>query len=377
MGHKKQKGTVSVTQYKGRIRLRWRHDGNRYSMNMSAYSDLNLIQAKKTVLQIEQDIILGSFDHSLVKYSGKREVRKFTPTDFTSLFEHWVKNFKQMDCEVHTNYNSTRNILRKWGKVDINNIVKKFNATTNAPVTYNRRLTILKSFCDWLVIQKHWEYNPLKSVERKKVKQSSQPKREPFTEDEIRRILSTFRNNEACSPYAHHKHDFYHPFIYFLFKTGVRNAEAVGLRVKHINLQSNHIYIREVLARTLKSTSASNRVRKSTKNEKERILPLTRDLKEVLSPLLVGKKEDDLVFQSPTGKAIDDKNFRERIFKKVLLHLGIKERVLYAARHTFGSRCIDQGITPVMTAFLMGNNPETALKRYTHQLHIPDDLPPV
>jgi integrase len=151
----------------------------------------------------------------------------------------------------------------------------------------------------------------------------------------------------------------------------------VGLRVKHVSLEANRIYINEVLARTLKSTSASNRVRKSTKNEKERILPLTRDLKEVLSPLLVGKKEDDLVFQSPTGKAIDDKNFRERIFKKVLLHLGIKERVLYAARHTFGSRCIDQGITPVMTAFLMGNNPETALKRYTHQLHIPDDLPPV
>jgi integrase len=377
MGHKKQKGTVSITQYKGRIRLRWRFDGQRYSLNLGVYSDLNLIQAKKTVLQIEQDIILGSFDHSLVKYSGKREVKQPTPTDFISLFEHWVRNFKQMDCEMHTNYNSTRNILRKWGKVDTSNIVKKFNATNNAPVTYNRRLTILKSFCDWLVIQKHWDYNPLKSVERRKVKQTSQPKREPFTEDEIRRILSAFRNNEACSPYAHPKHDFYHPFIYFLFKTGVRNAEAVGLRVKHVSLEANHIYINEVLARTLKSTSATNRVRKSTKNEKERILPLSKDLREVLSPLLAGKKEDDLVFQSPTGKAIDDKNFRERIFKKVLLHLGIKERVLYAARHTFGSRCIDQGITPVMTAFLMGNNPETALKRYTHQLHIPDDLPPV
>jgi integrase len=30
-----------------------------------------------------------------------------------------------------------------------------------------------------------------------------------------------------------------------------------------------------------------------------------------------------------------------------------------------------------MTAFLMGNNPETALKRYTHQINIPKDLPDI
>jgi len=62
-------------------------------------------------------------------------------------------------------------------------------------------------------------------------------------------------------------------------------------------------------------------------------------------------------------------------FKKVLLSLGIDERVLYACRHTFGSRCIDEGVSPVMTAFLMGNNPETTLRNYTHQLNIPDNLP--
>ena len=61
--------------------------------------------------------------------------------------------------------------------------------------------------------------------------------------------------------------------------------------------------------------------------------------------------------------------------KKILKDLEIEERVLYACRHTFGSRCIDSGITPIMTAFLMGNNPETALKNYTHQINLPKDLP--
>jgi hypothetical protein len=36
MGHKNQKGTVSITQYNGRIRLRWRKDCKRYSIGYFA-----------------------------------------------------------------------------------------------------------------------------------------------------------------------------------------------------------------------------------------------------------------------------------------------------------------------------------------------------
>jgi integrase len=81
------------------------------------------------------------------------------------------------------------------------------------------------------------------------------------------------------------------------------------------------------------------------------------------------------LFQSFNGLAIDDRMFQRRVFKPILKQLNIEDRVLYACRHTFGSRCIDAGITPVMTAFLMGNNPETALRNYTHQITIPRDLP--
>jgi integrase len=377
MGIKKPKGAVSIEKYRGRIRLRWRYQEKRYTISHAYMNDVNLLAARKLALQIEQDMVLNLFDLTLFKYTGKKEQVIKQPSDFTSLFEYWVKNFKQMNCEMHTNYNSTRNMIRKWGKVDAGNIVKKFNAETNAPVTYNRRLTILCSFIDWLVEQEHWKTNPLKSVQRKKVKTVKHSKREPFTQEEIKRILYALANNTFCSRYASTKHSFYFRFMYFLFKTGVRNAEAIGLRVKHVDTDSNVIHIKEVLARTLKSSAGKDRVRKPTKNEKERVLPLTPDLREILIPHMNSKQPDDLVFLSPTGKPIDDHNFRNRIFKKVLQELGIKERVLYACRHTFGSRCIDQGISPVQTAFMLGNNAETALKRYTHQLNIPDNLPSI
>jgi integrase len=376
MGHRNSKGTVSIINYKGRVRLRWRYLSERYSINLFAYTKENTLHARITALEIEQDIVIGRFDQTLVKY-GVKQNEKEEPKTVVAYFEDWVSNYKQMDCEKHTNYNSTRNMMRKWGKIEEGNIQKKLSLETNAAVTYNRRLTILKSFAKWLVKKGIWKSNPLEDINPKKVKKAKLPKRAPFNVEEIHLILEAIKNDTYTPKCSSYKHSHYYPFIYFLFKTGVRNAEAIGLRVSSIDLIKKQIQIKEVLARTLQSGSSENRVRKETKNGKERTLPLTEDLLEVLEKVIVGKKQDDLVFHSPTGKSIDDHNFQNRVFKKVLNELGISDRVLYACRHTFGSRCIDQGITPVMTAFLMGNNPETALRNYTHQLNIPNELPKI
>jgi integrase len=377
MGIKNPKGKVSVENYKGRLRLRWRYQSKRYSLNLTYYSQTNLLLAQKTALQIEHDMLTDGFDMALLKYGGTQKQAEAIQLSFVELFETWVKEYKQMDCEIHTNYNSTRNMIKKWGKVCQKNVLHRLNAETFCSGTYNRRLTILKNFISWLIIQGLWEKNPLLEVHPKKAKKIKQAKREPFTELEIRKILNAFKHNVACSKYSSVPHPYYYPFVYFLFKTGVRNAEAIGLRVSSIDLSKNTILIKEVLARTLKSTAAVNRIRKETKNGKERLIPLTKDLSAILKPIIENKLPDDLVFLSPTGKAIDDNNFQRRIFKKVLKKLKIKERVLYAARHTFNSRCIDAGMTPVMTSFLMGNNPETALRNYTHQISLPKDLPSI
>lgn len=377
MGIKNQKGTVSVENFRGRIRLRWRYQSKRYSLNLASYNKINLLPARKIALLIEQDISLDKFDLTLSRYKASTSKSNPTEKSIVDYFEEWTTTYKQMDCEKHTNYNSVRNMLKKWGKVEQTNIHIKLNAETFCGATYNRRLTMLKDFVKWLVKAQIWTFNPLEDISPKKYKKAKQPKRKPFTEDEISSILKAFRNDTYTPKFSAYKHSHYYPFIYFIFKTGVRNAEAIGLRVGSIDLDNNHVHIKEVLARSLKGTSAALRIRKETKNGKERILPLTPDLLYVLNPLLEGKQKDDLVFQSPNGLAIDDNNFQPRIFKKILKGLGIEERVLYACRHTFGSRCIDSGITPVMTAFLMGNNPETALRNYTHQINIPSSLPEI
>jgi hypothetical protein len=71
--------------------------GNRLSINFAAFSELNLLAARKLALVIEQDLVLGTFDQTLAKYTGK-ECRSSLPRmNFTELFEYWIKNNKQKE----------------------------------------------------------------------------------------------------------------------------------------------------------------------------------------------------------------------------------------------------------------------------------------
>lgn len=380
LGHKSPKGAVSVTNYKNRIRLRWRYQGKRYSFSFGPYDKLNLKAAKKVVLQIELDMLSGQFDVTLVKYGGKTlkpNEEQIKPRTTVENFEKWVKDYKQMDCDSNIDYHQLRNTLRKWGEINPAQMLQRLNCENYSPRTFNIRLAMLMKFSVWMVKQSIWSFNPFEGVEKRKVKKIDKPNRKPFTEEEIGLILNAVKNNCFCPPTSRYKHSYYYPFLHFIFKTGVRNAEAIGLRVNSLDFKNKTITIKEVLARSVKGTHAGARIRKETKNGKVRTLPMTDDLEVILQGCVDGKDTDELVFQSFSGGAIDDRMFQRRVFSIVLKKLNIEHRVLYACRHTFGSRCIESGINPVMTAFLMGNNPETALRNYTHQLNIPRQLPNV
>ncbi len=86
MGHRNSKGTVSISNYKGRLRLRWRYLSERYSLNLFAYTKENLLHARKTALEIEQDIVVGRLDQTLLKY-GVIQTEKVEPKTVDTHFE--------------------------------------------------------------------------------------------------------------------------------------------------------------------------------------------------------------------------------------------------------------------------------------------------
>ena len=374
MGQKKSKGTVSIINAEGRIRLRWRYHTKRFSINLGEYNRINIIEAKKVALLIESDIIYNVLDISLLKYKKKVKFEELS-TSLMSLFEYWVVNFRHKDCDVHADYNQVKRMLKRWKNVNETSILGLLNGEKLGPKAYSIRLSILKKFTEWLYKNKHWNSKPLEDVAPRKRIKTKRMDRKPFTIEEIKLILEAIRTDKFNHKFSHYKHSYYYPFLYFLFKTGCRPSEAVGLRVGSIDMEKNLISIKEIMAATLKGNHPSVRVRKATKTGNERISPLTHDLKSILKPLLDGKDVDDLVFQSYSNQALDPREFQRYIFRKVLQKLGIENRVLYACRHTFASRCIDEGISPIVTAFLMGNSPEVCLRSYTHQINLPNQLP--
>jgi integrase len=158
-------------------------------LSLFAYNKTNLAAARKVCLQIELDMANHSFDDTQVRYGAKRPVEEEAapiPKTTVECFETWTKDFKQLDCNVNSDYHHLRNTLRKWGEIPPERMLTKLNSEKFCPKTYNERLSMLKNFSHWMVKQGVWTSNPFEGVSRRKVKKAQKPDRKPFTPEEIR-----------------------------------------------------------------------------------------------------------------------------------------------------------------------------------------------
>jgi integrase len=383
MGYTKKgkKGEISISNHRGRIMLRWRHEGIRYPLSLSYdYTPENMHYATLKADEIKLDIRKGCFDTTLEKYKPPKPVKTQPVTkptvieeakpvflnDLVTKFNHWGNNIRNIDVENSIDYLYTRKLLEKWVDVPIDQIAEKLNSTDWAVATYNRRLNYLKTFFTWLLGAGTIAQNYLADVRRKREKKKKKnPRRIPISEEEISSFLEAIKNDTYCPANSRFKHSYYYPFLLFIFHTGVRNAEAIGLKVKHIDFDNGLIEISEAFARTIKGTNHAARISKGTKMENVRYLPIPEELRELLTAQVKDKNPDDLVFLSQKGLCIDDRMLQRRVFKPVLIKLDIGDRDLYVGRHSFGTRAVQQGMPLTDVAYLMGHTTiETASRNY-------------
>lgn len=380
--NKARKGEISIGNNNGRIRLRWRHLGERYYLNLPYdYLPENLHYATIKVTEIKLDILKGSFDTTLKKYKPTDDIKRksLETSSFTyerakiqllhelsAFFTEWTISIRNIDIENSFDYLYLRKVLEKWINIPIVDVAQKLNSENWAVTTYNRRLTSLKLFFNWLIGKGVLSLNPLTDVVRRRNKQKKKnPRRVPLSEKEIVVFLEAIRNDKYCPVASRYKHSHYYPFLLFIFLTGLRNAEIIGLKVKHIDFNKGQIEISETFARTVKGTNHASRITKETKTGNIRYLPMNDELMELLLVQVENKSPEELIFQSPNGLAIDDKMLKRRILKPVMTKLEIGDKDLYVARHSFGTRAIQQGMSLTDLAYLMGHTTiETASRNY-------------
>ncbi|WP_019501284.1 tyrosine-type recombinase/integrase [Pseudanabaena sp. PCC 6802] len=361
------KGTVALETFKDRLRLRWGYAGKRYCLYIGLPdTKVNRFAAEGKARQIELDIASGNFDTTLKKYKTDRQVQRSqlkTVELFEKFMQEKAKSVYQRSLEK---YKATLGYLRQYFKekqadaisVALAEQFLEWLCSKISPVTAKERLTLINACWEWGINEEIIENNPWNDLVAR-VKIPPKQKSKPFTREEIQMIIEAFRSDRYYSHYA--------DFVEFLFGTGCRTGEAVGLRWGHLSDDCSSVWIGE---------SVSRGVRKSTKTNRARTISLTPHLQ---SMLLARRPEnpdsDGLVFPTPHGHAIDDHNFRNRAWKTVLAGLNIDYRKPYNTRHTLISHALDLGMSPVMVAQLTGHDVATLYENYAGSVSSRPRLP--
>lgn len=284
--------------------------------------------------RIEFDIIDENFDPTLERYrigSKIQKPQKIAPvaieTKLLKIWDKWVKQLDASPSAKNSHYKYCRSMI---AKVDPEisdaswflDLKERYSSET-----YNERLQLIKSCMRWAITQKLIDDSPWEKIKPKK-RQASRVK--PFSKDEVNIIIRAFESDQFVPQKSAYSHSHYANFVKFLFATGCRIGEAIGLRWKHIDFERNLI---EIAVSASIDPQTHKRVQKATKTEEIRYLPLNEYLKEILIKPN-GANGENLVFPNYLGGYIDSSNFRDRIWRKVLEGLAIEYRYPYQMRHT-------------------------------------------
>jgi len=353
-----KKVAVAVEDNQGRLRLRWSYAGRRYCLALGLPTNkANLKAARQKATQIELDIVSGNFDNSLQKYQANRPSKIDTKVSAEDLFREFTTyRSERVAKRTLEKYQLTQQNLIQFfqdkpaksiSTGEAERFVRWFTAAGLGCTTIRARLMLIKAAWNWGIKECRVDFNPWLDLPLL-VKIPPQQKPKPFTLEEIVTILQAFRTDR----YYHH----YSDYVEFLFGTGCRTSEALGLCWKHISDDCSSVWVGESLCRG---------VRKATKTNRARTVSLTPSLQQMLIRRRPLKPDPEaLVFTSPKGTYIDDHNFRNRAWVTILGRLGIPYRKPYTTRHTLISHALEQGMNPVLVAQLTGHDVQTLYQHY-------------
>lgn len=351
MAKRAKKGTISVENREGMLRLRlprnWYNDNKVHylSLGISDNPENRLIaNAKKGIM--ESDFIYQRFDFSLDKYKFDSAPKNNELTlleifikyiDFKShILKH--SSLRDLDLALRRIKSMPKNILSSAEKI-------KLWLVENTTQDQARRILMqISASCDWAIEQKIIENNPFKELKKFKKNYNGFP--QPFTLKERDLIIEAFEI----------KYPVLANFVKFLFFTGCRPSEAIGLKWENVNLKEKYFIIREVYV--------NNFWEKSTKTGQTRNFPINEQLRSIFEKIERKESKYNTVFVSPKGLPLNLHNFTNKNWTPLIKELGLQPRGCYHCRHTFISLCLYAHIPVHQVAKWVGSSPETILRHY-------------
>jgi integrase len=355
---KAKTGSVVVLERKGLLSLRWSWQGKRYQSSLKLYDDaIGRAAAEMKARQIEIDMVTGQFDPTLAKYRGDAVKGERAITGQSLLTEFSKSKSKLVTAKTLEKY---EHVGKKLAKFSGTKLVSEYTERTTvlfrdylltqiAPISAAEYFSVINAAWEWGIAGGLMKSNPWTAmISAFKVPPTESPR--PFTLEEIRAIIETMDRSNA--------YQYYTSLIRFLFGTGCRTGEALGLRWGVIYDNASKIWIGESYKR--------GSDRGATKMHKARTIYPSIKIRDLLLAIRPQQyDESTLVFPAPkTGRYINDNNLSKRVWTRTLKQAGVAHRKLYNTRSTFISHALASGTSPAKVAEIVGDRVETIYRHY-------------
>jgi integrase len=164
---------------------------------------------------------------------------------------------------------------------------------------------------------------------------------EPFSMQDVQRIIATVRVD-------------YKQYLTVRFLTGMRTAEANGLKWKYVDFERRLIYIRETFVLGEDDYTKTD--------GSQRDIQMSQPVFDALKSQYEATGQlSEYVFCNLVGTPLDNKNFSDRVWYPLLRHLDLKARRPYQMRHTCATLWLASGEAPAWIAAQLGHTNTTLL----------------
>ncbi len=324
----------------------------------------DLDKAKGIAAFIYDDCVNGCFDSTFKKYKRnnqefavKNKIAELTnDVNLLELFDEFT-NFKSRELRTNSlvDYNRVQNKLKRCpyklvsqSSQLISWLINDCNGKNNSSVV--KQWKLINACCKWGLRCKKIKSNPfteLKADIPVRKRRRDKEDIDPFSSEEMRQIIDAFSNHPSYSQYTR--------LVKFMFATGCRPNEALGLQWKHIN--GNRITFCQII-------NNKGEVEPELKTTNKRTITVSEQLLNGLTEGITINPAN-FVFKSKTDSCLDWGNFVNRPWRKILESLPhIRYRNPYQMRHTNITIRANRGEDTCVIARQVGSSPKMIAEHY-------------
>jgi integrase len=371
-------GHPRIVIRRNRVQVHITHKGKKYAISLGLPDTPHAREiAQKLCDRLLEDVQTFQFDETLKCYYNEFSTivqRAYKPEkqekwltridDVWDAYEKFKKNqVEQTTIDIY--YANARSHIARSPYKSLSEAVeiRDYLLGITTPGNAKKMLSAFSTACNCACISGLIEQNPFSKlakticVKRKKREDDI----DPFEREEVKVILEAFKR--------HSRYHHYYNFVRFLFNTGCRTSEAIGLKWEHIDENFTRITFCEALVQTSKG-----HVTKGLKSQERRAFLCNETIQEILREQKEFAK-NEYVFPGKFVKHINRNEFTQSAWKGNNKKSGIvtelaekglidRYRCQYQTRHTFITLALEEGLDAKDVARLVGNTPEMIYKHY-------------